>query len=139
MSEHTCGGGMNPPHPYPCKSCEEERSPTSTDALGKLLEMSDEEWELCQTVEGYCVNRSGTLRYEIQAQRRRVGQLEAENERLKVLARPEHELVVSIEKRLLEIGHLSDSPDANITGAIHGLIEGYVRYRADLKAAEARR
>jgi hypothetical protein len=22
--EHTCHGGMNPPHPYPCKACEVE-------------------------------------------------------------------------------------------------------------------
>ena len=23
---HTCDGGMNPPFPYPCKACEQERS-----------------------------------------------------------------------------------------------------------------
>lgn len=60
---------------------------------------------------------------------------EDEIARLKALARPEHDLIVSIVKRLRDIGHLAATPDANITGAIHGVIDGYESYRRDYKAA----
>jgi hypothetical protein len=58
----------------------------------------------------------------------------AQPDRLTDLARKAHDLIAGIETRLREIGHLSDSPDANITGAIHGIIDGYVSYRAEHKA-----
>lgn len=65
--------------------------------------------------------------------------LRAEHARLKELARKEHDLLMSIVKRLQEIGKIGDAPDANITGAIHGLIDGYVNWRAEAKALHRER
>ena len=64
-------------------------------------------------------------------------QAEQRESRIKELARVEHDLCMSIVKHLKEIGEISDAPDTNITGAIHGVIDGYVSWRASAKSAEA--
>jgi len=67
--------------------------------------------------------------------------LEAQARRLDALkagARKQHDLLTSIVRRLREIDIIGDSPNANITGAIHGVIDGYVNWRAEAKALAPR-
>jgi len=59
-------------------------------------------------------------------------------EALKEGARNQHDLLTSIVRRLREIDIIGDSPNANITGAIHGVIDGYVNWRAEAKALATR-
>jgi hypothetical protein len=93
--------------------------------------VSDNTWEPREDPDEFRHKRElADLRAQVQA-------LTASQERMKELARREHDLIASIEARLREIGHLSDSPGANITGAIHGIIDGYVSYRAEHKALVA--
>lgn len=60
-----------------------------------------------------------------------------ERERLKELARKEHDLLMSIVRRLKEIGQIGDHDDTNVTGAIHGVIDGFVTWRSVAKTAES--
>ena len=60
--------------------------------------------------------------------------IEAKLDKLREAVRPEHELIVSIEKRLRDIGTLADVPNANVTGAIHGVIDGYASLRTEVTA-----
>lgn len=62
---------------------------------------------------------------------------QAQLRRVKELARIEHTLLTSIQKRLQDIGEINDSPNTNLTGAIHGVIDGYVSWRHSGKTVAA--
>jgi len=105
--------------------------------LGNALQHSEQERANLRAVLTCREQQFMDLWAERDALTAQLQQAAQDKERIKELARKEHELLASIVARLKEIGQIDDSPNANITGAIHGVIDGYVNWRATAKAAEA--